>query len=75
MKPSFKSLLHSSLIFAIGTIAAHAASFSEPIGLQLYSLRADFAKDVPGTLAKVHGYGIRNVLQNLQQFKPKAASR
>lgn len=36
-------------------------SFKGPIGLQLYSLRADFAKDVPGTLAKVHAYGIRNV--------------
>jgi sugar phosphate isomerase/epimerase len=36
-------------------------SFTGPIGLQLYSLRADFAKDVPGTLAKVRGYGIKNV--------------
>ena len=36
-------------------------SFKGPIGLQLYSLRADFAKDVPGTLAKVQAYGIRNV--------------
>ena len=26
------------------------ASFKGPLGLQLYSLRADFAKDVPGTL-------------------------
>lgn len=36
-------------------------SFKGPIGLQLYSLRALFAKDVPGSLAKVHGYGIRDV--------------
>lgn len=36
-------------------------SFKGPIGLQLYSLRGDFAKDVPGTLAKVRGYGIKNV--------------
>lgn len=35
--------------------------FKGPIGLQLYSLRADFAKDVPGTLAKVKSFGIRNV--------------
>ncbi len=38
-----------------------AAQFKGPIGLQLYSLRADFAKDVPGTLAVVHGFGIKNV--------------
>ncbi len=29
-----------------------------PLGLQLYSLRADFARDVPSTLKKVHDYGI-----------------
>ena len=61
MKPSFKSLLHSSLIFAIGTIAAHAASFNESIGLQLYSLRADFTKNVPASLEKVRSFGIRDV--------------
>jgi sugar phosphate isomerase/epimerase len=37
------------------------ASFKGPIGLQLYSLRADFKKDVPGTMAKVAGFGIKNV--------------
>jgi len=37
------------------------ASFKGPIGLQLYSLRGDFAKDVPGTMAKVKGYGIQYV--------------
>ncbi len=37
------------------------ASFKGPIGLQLYSLRADFAKDVPGTMAKVKSYGIKYV--------------
>ena len=36
-------------------------SFKGPIGLQLYSLRAQFAKDLPGTLAKVHGYGFKYV--------------
>src|SRR6185436_13930297 len=35
--------------------------FKGPIGLQLYSLRADFAKDVPGTLARVSSFGIKNV--------------
>src|SRR5262249_42104324 len=36
-------------------------SFKGPIGLQLYSLRADFSNDVPGTLAKVRGFGISDV--------------
>src|SRR5258708_2967026 len=36
-------------------------SFNGPLGLQLYSLRADFAKDVPGTLPKVRRFGIENV--------------
>src|ERR1041384_2969327 len=37
------------------------ASFKGPIGLQLYSLRGDFAKDVPGTMAKVKSFGIHYV--------------
>jgi sugar phosphate isomerase/epimerase len=35
--------------------------FKGPVGLQLYSLRDQFAKDVPGTLDKVKAFGIRNV--------------
>lgn len=31
------------------------------IGLQLYSLRDQFAKDVPGTMAEVQKFGIKNV--------------
>src|SRR5712691_4803218 len=33
-------------------------SFKGPIGLQLYSLREQFKKDVPGTLDEVRGFGI-----------------
>lgn len=36
-------------------------SFKGPIGLQLYSLREQFAKDVPGTLAQAHDFGFRYV--------------
>jgi sugar phosphate isomerase/epimerase len=36
-------------------------SFKGPIGLQLYSLRAEFAKDAIGSLAKVRGMGFRDV--------------
>jgi len=47
--------------------AVHAApagtgtSFKGPLGLQLYSLRDQFAKDVPGTMAKVKEFGFRDV--------------
>lgn len=35
--------------------------FKGPVGLQLYSLRGSFAKDVPGTLDKVKEFGIKYV--------------
>lgn len=38
-----------------------SASFHGPVGLQLYSLRADFAKDVPATIQVVRGLGFRDV--------------
>ena len=53
------SLLICSLLAAAGAVGA--ASFQEPVGLQLYSLRAEFAKDVPATLDKVKSFGIKNV--------------
>lgn len=37
------------------------SNFQGPIGLQLYSLRAQFAKDVSGTLDKVKALGFTNV--------------
>jgi sugar phosphate isomerase/epimerase len=41
---------------------ARAASISKGrIGLQLYSLRDQFAKDVPGTLDEVKSWGLKNV--------------
>lgn len=36
-------------------------SFKGPVGLQLYSLRDQFAKDVPGTLAQTRDFGFRYV--------------
>lgn len=68
MKRSLFSLLCGSILICSGASAADSTaktglgpSFKGPIGLQLYSLRADFAKDVPGTLARVRAFGIRNV--------------
>src|SRR5262245_26530750 len=60
----FGSLL---LIFSANSIAANQQPtkmgqvFKGPIGLQLYSLREQFAKDVPGTLDLVRGFGIKYV--------------
>lgn len=42
---------------AVGT----GASFKGPLGLQLWSLRDEFKRDVPATLAKVHDFGFRTV--------------
>lgn len=41
--------------------AGTGRSFKGPIGLQLYSLRTQFAKDVPAALDQVRGYGIQYV--------------
>lgn len=38
-----------------------ASPLGGPIGLQLYSLRADLPKDIPGTLARLRSLGIREV--------------
>jgi sugar phosphate isomerase/epimerase len=62
--------LVSSVIFGVMTSSIPAAdkpsagtgpSFKGPIGLQLYSLRTEFAKDVPGTLSTVRAYGFKYV--------------
>ena len=36
-------------------------NFKGPIGLQLYSLRGEFIRNVPATLEKVRDFGIKNV--------------
>lgn len=64
--------LTCAAILAVGLLSAPAASsknkkvglgpsFKGPIGLQLYSLRADFAKDVPSTLDLVRDFGFKYV--------------
>jgi sugar phosphate isomerase/epimerase len=58
----------AALAMALATANIHAAdqvgvgpSFRGPIGLQLYSLRAHFTRNVPESLAKVKAYGIHDV--------------
>lgn len=41
--------------------AGTGKSFKGPVGLQLYSLRDQFKKDVPGTLQEVKDFGIKYV--------------
>ncbi len=70
MKINFQSLLLGVCLWGLTAAlppAARAAdvgtgaSFKGPIGLQLYSLREQFGKDVPGTLAKVQSWGVKYV--------------
>ncbi len=73
-----RSLLLLVAVLALGGAfqsRGTGASFKGPVGLQLYSLRADFPKDVPGTLARVKAMGFSVVElagtygMTAQQFK------
>jgi sugar phosphate isomerase/epimerase len=46
---------------AFGGLAHAAGGAKPPLGLQLYSLRAELAKDVPGTLRRVKAWGFDEV--------------
>lgn len=54
-------LLASASLLAADKVVGVGPSFKGPVGLQLYSLRADFAKDLPATLEKVKSFGIKSV--------------
>lgn len=54
------TLLFKSLILFI-LVACSFVLQAQEIGLQLYSLRNQFKTDVPGTLAKVKSFGIREI--------------
>lgn len=63
---SFRCFLAGSLLFAAlgdarGGDVGVGKSFKGPIGLQLYSLRGEFTKNVPASLDKVKAFGIRQV--------------
>jgi sugar phosphate isomerase/epimerase len=60
----FLGLLLAQVLLTVGFAAdpGTGASFNGPLGLQLYSLRAEFAKDgVEATLDRVKAYGITYV--------------
>lgn len=53
-------ILVVTVLLATGVSSAVAApGFRGKVGLQLYSLRAQFKKDVPGTLDEIKGWGIK----------------
>ena len=56
-----RSTLLLACAVAFTAVSTLAASFKEDVGLQLYSLRDQFNKDVPGTLPKVKAFGIKKV--------------
>jgi sugar phosphate isomerase/epimerase len=65
MKGDFASIVLVT-VFALSSHAADQSagigpSFRGPVGLQLYSLRAEFTRNVPSTLEKVKTYGIKYV--------------
>ncbi|WP_461104199.1 sugar phosphate isomerase/epimerase family protein [Spirosoma koreense] len=57
MKTTSTLLLAGLLLSGLTTLAQKTA----PVGLGLYSFRNQFAKDVPGTMAKVRQMGFREV--------------
>src|SRR6266850_4547809 len=68
MKATFRFLIRSGSFLAAllgsGPFCGAAPTgtgmdFKGPIGLQLYSLRDQFNKDVPGTLDEVKSFGIK----------------
>ena len=72
-------LLSSSL--AAGASVGTGPSFKGPVGLQLYSLRDQFSKDVPGTLDEVKKLGFKYAEVagtyglTAEQFKAQLAAR
>ena len=63
---SAAALAVPSLAFAKGNV---------PLGLQLYTVRADLAKDFDGTIKTLRGYGIRDVQANLTQSGKTSADQ
>ena len=51
--------LMAAVVSSPAAPAGIGPSFKGPVGLQLYSLREQFAKDVPGTLDEVKSFGIK----------------
>lgn len=55
------SILGCGVAPAVAALAGIGPSFKGPVGLQLYSLREQFKKDVPGTFDEVKRFGFKYV--------------
>jgi len=89
MLPPMTTLLSLTLVLGLAAVtasgqdidAALGGSFKGPLGLQLYSLRDSFNKDVPGTLDQTKNFGFVNVElagtygQTPEQFHELLAAR
>lgn len=83
--PRLCALTIATWVFTGCTTAPHPVgtgpSFKGPAGLQLYSLRGHFTRNVPSTLDIVKGYGIHEVElggtygQTPEQFRKELVSR
>ena len=58
---AFASCLYKLRLLAFFILLSITPSFAQEYGLQLYSLRNQFAADAAGTMAKVKAMGFRNV--------------
>ncbi len=54
------TFIKSSLVLFLGIIASNFVS-AQGIGLQLYSLRREIPKDVPGSLSLISSWGIKEI--------------
>ena len=66
--PALRWLMGATSVALLGTVlmageqtVGTSKQFKGPVGLQLYSLRDSFKKDVPGTLDKVKAFGFKYV--------------
>ena len=50
-----------NLIYVLSLMAVTSLATAQEIGIQLYSLRNQIPKDVPGTFAEIKKWGIREI--------------
>ena len=53
--------MKTKVSFALALFFSTAFMFSQEVGIQLYSLRNQFKKDVPGTLELIKEWGIEKI--------------
>lgn len=61
MKRILSTITLCTVLAATAAVSTQAGSFKGRLGLQLYSLRDQFPKDIPGTLSLVNKFGIKYV--------------